>query len=429
MNDVVQKQANTLRINCSDLVGKGDYQLLSQISSQVNFFPGFGFSGQLSGLLDTIITASTGAKAGLATSVDNELRKILDTVTVAITKITDGQILHRNELSRKRADGSIADPATITELQYPVIVIDDFLTKESTREQFVYDILATWAGQLAESRLAHVIFVSENPNSVQTINKLTPTKTPEVFQLADANFDAATSYVGKRLGGNYDTNYLLPYLKTLGGRFNDLDLFVSKIQSGLSPEVAFDDMIHRAVTELRKSGNLEEGNAVKNGWTNIQFWKIVTILAQKPEVQFDELISHPIFSSDANPIISMERAGLVNFVRKNERPFLVKPSRPIFVAAFQKMVEDTKLNSYMGSMTSKKLMSDFTKKIQEFEAELETLNKVMMERGWVPSLSISSDPLLIRRSWLVSAIGTYHQKLAKEEQIGDNFRKNLKLAE
>ncbi len=159
-----------LIVKCDDLVGKGDYQLISHLTSQLNFFPSLGVAGQLSGFIDTIITATTGAKAGLATTNDGEVRKILECATLAIQKLTEKQISARTAALRKletSGDGSL----TIPEIEYPVVVIDDFLSKENIREQWIYPLLTQWAAQLNEYRIANVVFISDHPSAAPTMGK------------------------------------------------------------------------------------------------------------------------------------------------------------------------------------------------------------------------------------------------------------------
>lgn len=97
-------RANRLVIRCDDLVGKGDYSLLSHLSSQVNFFPTFGFVSQLGGYLDTIVTATTGAKANLATTNEGEVRMILDCVTQALQKVVSQQLKAREVMMKTQDD-------------------------------------------------------------------------------------------------------------------------------------------------------------------------------------------------------------------------------------------------------------------------------------------------------------------------------------
>ncbi|KAJ3304692.1 mitochondrial escape protein 2 [Kappamyces sp. JEL0829] len=427
VQDAMLGHTNQLLIKCDELVGKGDYLLISHLSSQVSFFPTFGFAGQLSGFIDSIITATTGAKAGLSTTNEGEVRKILECVTLALRRVTENQQAQR-QAKQKRMDATPDVHVHVPEIEFPVVIIDDYLSKENIKEQWIFPILTQWAAQLNEYRIAHVIFVSDHPSAAQNIGKSVPTKTVELFHLADATPAASAAYVRNRIGKELPVASLDRYIDGLGGRLHDLDLFISKIQSGLAPQAAFDDMCHKAVSELRKIGFPED--AGKSGWTSIQFFKIAQILSKQEEVSFDDLVVHPIFGSDPNPILLMERAGLLSIVHFHGRPYSVKPNRPIFREAFKEMVADAKLEAYMGILTNKKLNSDCTKKIQDHEQELDVLGRIAPEKGggaWVPSGS--AGPLQSRQIFLAAQIGLLNDKILAYQAKEDAYKKSLKLSE
>ena len=227
INSSLGSQKFKLVIQCDDLVGKGDYQALIHLSNQVNFFPTFGFISQLSGFLDTLITATTGAKANLATTNDAECRKVLECTTIALRNLTENQQKKRSQYLKNmgpRADEIDGDQ--MPQVFYPVIVIEDFLGKENLREQYIYDLLAQWACQLIEYRIAHVIFISDRPNVQQVISKYAPSKSIELFHLSDATPAASRSYIKNRLGSNFFIDLAFErYLGLLGGRLHDLGNF------------------------------------------------------------------------------------------------------------------------------------------------------------------------------------------------------------
>ena len=66
-------------------------------------------------------------------------------------------------------------------------------------------------------------------------------------------------------------------------------------------------MIKRAMAEVRKIGFGE-----REGWTNIQFWKIVQLLGTSEEVLFDKVVVNSLFGSNPEPLIQLERAGLIS---------------------------------------------------------------------------------------------------------------------
>lgn len=133
-----------LVIKCDELVGKGDYQLLNNLSSQVNFFPAFGFLAQLGGFIDAMITATTGAKANLSTTNEGEIQKVLECVRITLEQTSQKQQALRSAYYKKISVDGVdqGEIENIQNIEYPVIVIEDFLSKENVKEYQIYDTLA-----------------------------------------------------------------------------------------------------------------------------------------------------------------------------------------------------------------------------------------------------------------------------------------------
>lgn len=173
MNHALKQHPFKLFIKCDDLVGQNDHVLLSRLAEQVGFFPSFGFLSQASTVMDALITATTGAKAGLSSTKEGEINKILECVTLAINDAVaeqkEARLLaikqHERDIANQEDKDQVLDYSHIPKIKYPAIIIDDFLDKENMRGHYIYDIISEWAGLLAEHRLAHVIFISDNPSS------------------------------------------------------------------------------------------------------------------------------------------------------------------------------------------------------------------------------------------------------------------------
>lgn len=60
-------------------------------------------------------------------------------------------------------------------------------------------------------------------------------KSLEHYVLADATLPNAVSYVQRLLKDDFSPS-LVPYVKEMGGRLTDLNLFVTKIQAGRDPK-------------------------------------------------------------------------------------------------------------------------------------------------------------------------------------------------
>ncbi|KAJ3013729.1 mitochondrial escape protein 2 [Thoreauomyces humboldtii] len=347
-------------------------------------------------MIDTMITATTGAKAGLSTTNEGQIRKMLELLSSAVSRVTLQQKEARNKiLSEQRlhqrmedSDGkgtaqAIADEKTLVsdvvpEVEYPVIVIDGFLASEATKDSVIYDLLIEWAAVAAEYHLAHVILISDNPIAVKTIGKALPNKTIEMITLSDATPESALAVVQRRLGDSVSTDALKTCIDGLGGRLTDLELLIQKIRAGMSPQDAYDEIVVRAINEVRKAGLGEDtatggSSAGHTQWTAIQFWKVVQLLTTHDEVSYDGTRWHPFFKGDEAPLQAMERAGLVAITYDTGRPAELRASRPVFRTAFAHMLADPALSATMGILTTSKLIADEEEALRKTVVEMNAL--------------------------------------------------------
>lgn len=129
------------------------------------------------------------------------------------------------------------------------------------------------------------------------------------------------------------------------------------------------------MNEIRKLGLGEDVVDQKSmQWSPVQFWKVVQILSKYDEVSYDKLRFHAIFKGDEGPIQAMERSGLLTLMYDNGRPYYIRPSRPVYRAAFTEMLADERLSAIMGILTTKQLMGDEEDNIRKVTAEMNNLN-------------------------------------------------------
>lgn len=157
--------------------------MLANLASQIGFWPQLNFMVSASTMVDSLVTATTGAKAGFSTSAEAQVKKMLECLMLALTKIaveqrfesTSSRLQHpMNEYAslpdRHEQDESSEEDKSET-LQYPVIVIEGFMSKERALNDYIYDVLSKWAVQLEENHVCHVVFVSNNPAALKTLSK------------------------------------------------------------------------------------------------------------------------------------------------------------------------------------------------------------------------------------------------------------------
>ncbi|KAJ3391750.1 mitochondrial escape protein 2 [Lobulomyces angularis] len=374
-------------INCDDLVdAPSDYFMLSKFSKQVGFYPELSFLVSFGDLINGLMGTATGTKAtNVGTTVDSEVEKILGALTCACINISKSQKKNR-QFFKDPSNQSSEAKLELTDLKFPVIVIEGFMTKDIAKYDFLYEMLTVWAQKTVADHLAHVIFVSNNPGSVKYLDKASSNAFLEKIILNDAPLDSAMSYVKSRLGLVFSPSELLPCVEGLGGRKTDLELLVQKIKIGMSPQDAYNEIILKSVTEIRKIGMNRNESDVQDKkhvakWNIAQFWKIVELLSKFEEISYDDLRYHAVFGGDEMPLQYMENSGLINIFHSNGRPTSLKAGRPVYRAAFGKMMSDKKLVASMGVETNKILLSQIVSSIEKLEKELLTLIEIRSERN------------------------------------------------
>lgn len=150
--------------------------------------------------------------------------------------------------------------------------------RAETKQDLLNDILAEWAASLVENGIAHVIFTTDSATTaLKPLAKAFPSKSFNSIALTDASPEASFAFVAAKLrevtgdGEENNTMTITPESKDtlakLGGRRTDLELLITKVQAGQSVEDAVNEIIDRAVNEVRKN-YLGEGS--EKAWVLIK---------------------------------------------------------------------------------------------------------------------------------------------------------------
>ncbi|KAG5460336.1 MAG: hypothetical protein BJ554DRAFT_7627, partial [Olpidium bornovanus] len=108
----------------------------------------------------------------------------------------------------------------------------------------------------------------------------------------------------------------------LGGRATDLEIFLYKMRTGLAPEEAINDLIFRAVIEVRKHAfgdELDKDTAKVRKGSASPAAANGLLLILRTQVHYDAIRFSPIFGGDEKPIQGMEAA---------ERQAVLRPREP-----------------------------------------------------------------------------------------------------
>ncbi|KAI9322119.1 RNA12 protein-domain-containing protein [Dichotomocladium elegans] len=376
----ISDRRNRLVIDCEELINTRNISETTLVlAKQVGYFPVFTWIASLTKLIDTLVTAGTGQSAGLASSPHAQIKKVLETTALTLRDVMPPPEEQDHQQQQQQSDGSPANEtrkpgvmevvrewfptknskkslSTAEEKhdrreEIPVVVIDNFMSRGSPKNDELWQELAEFAALLVENELAHVVFVTSNVGVNKILSKALPGKSFETIQLSDASPEVAVKYIAKEMGVERVEPILNTIAEALGGRLNELELLVQRLKMNMDPEAAFEDIVQRNVVEIRKYGfNDGAENELENTkfeWTPIQYWQVAKALATAKSINYAELKWGPYFKGEDKPLWAMERAEVITIINRNGRPDSVRPGKPIMYTVFRRLVDDPMFSASM----------------------------------------------------------------------------------
>ncbi|KAI7905156.1 RNA12 protein-domain-containing protein [Cokeromyces recurvatus] len=437
VKSAIKDRKNKLFIDCANIANaRNQSEMTKNLAKEVGYYPVFTWSSSMSGMIDTALAATTGQKTGLSSTPDSQIKSILETVAIALRDVVPSEkearirveeevqrenFLHKiksilttgsenkaktikpnpnNEKSSDEADEDKLDQKSI-----PIVVIDNYMYRETAKNAKLWDELAEWAALLIENEIAHVVFVSSNASVMKTLGKALPGKSFSNVALSDAPPEIALSFINKQLGSEVEDPSLHDVVSALGGRLTELELLVQKMKMKMDAQTAFEDIVTRNLIEIRKYGfgDSSVDNYIME-WTATQFWTIVKLLAKNKSVResffffvflflffyyychiyfisiqinYDELKWGSIFNGNDAPLKAMERAELIVIVQKEGRPNSIRPGKPVYYTVFNRLVSDELFTASMeveSNMALKKQTEDAVTKLEDTIEKLSQIN-------------------------------------------------------
>ncbi|KAI9274452.1 RNA12 protein-domain-containing protein [Phascolomyces articulosus] len=387
---------NKIIVDCEAISNtRNQSEMIVELAKQIGYFPVFTWVSSLGKLLDTVIAASTGQGAGIASSPEAQIQKILESAALALRDVTPEPEDFKEDTREKEygiLDGfrrwidhqlglksdKDRDPHDVR-ADIPVVVFDNFMHRESTMTEELWTELANFAGLLIENEVAHVVFVSSNVIVHKVLNKASPGRSFETIQTTDASPEMAMTFIARQLNSQeLENEKLYPVVQALGGRLTELELLVQKLKMNMSPQDALEDIVQRTVIEIRKYGFNETADIEehKMEWSDIQFWEIVKGLAQNKSVNFDELKFGTFFKGDEKPLWAMERAELITILYKDGRANAIRPGKPVMYTAFDRLVSDKVFAATMEIETNEYLKKLAEASIAKYEETVTSLSNI-----------------------------------------------------
>lgn len=343
---ILEDRNNILYVDCENIIkSRKDYQLIQNFAHEIGYFPVFSFVTSISSFVDLFVKSLTGQNAGLTETKETQINSML---TLSLGAIRDLALSNYYHLMSSNEDFYMKEEDFLQQNPNckPVIVIDRFQAsrKRNQANSFIYKSIAEWAANLVQLNIAHVIFITDDVGSIQDLITALPTSPLKRIILSDASQIAATTYVLNAIGKNSklenekDRMEFEKYTGLLGGRMRDLQMFVRRIKSGDTPKEAFEGLTQQAVEQLSQ---VFLTSSKDYGFNVSHAWQIIKLLAQNPEVKYEDIFLLPMFKANTFKILqSMENVELIRLERVDGVITKIVPAKPVFLYAFREMVSN-----------------------------------------------------------------------------------------
>ncbi|KAK9364656.1 RNA12 protein-domain-containing protein [Lipomyces kononenkoae] len=377
---------NTLFIDCEKITEtRSDGAFIKEVATQLGYFPVFPWMNNISSFVDLVVQGVIGQKAGFSESVEAQFKNMLENAATAIKEIA----IETHKKSMKLGGVNTAAYGDCYETNpgaRPVVVIEHYLHR-ADRNESIYRALAEWASALVMSRVAHVVFVTDDVGYAKILQDAIPTQVFNTITVGDATPELARKFVLNQIldiTGESEKDVpestlkeLDEALEPLGGRMTDLLALVRRITMGENNKLAVDDMIRQSASEIIKRF-LRLGN--DKAWTAEQAWIIVKSLAKDEDIAYNQLLLNPLFKNAKDVIAALEHSELITVLEKNGRPYRIRAGRPIYRAACQRLLNDKALAATLEISTLTAMSTLLVASISKSEDELAKLSKIVAAR-------------------------------------------------
>lgn len=404
MNKALENRKDVLLIDCKPIVeARGESSLIGRLATSVGYRPVFSWANSLSSMIDLAVQGTTGVKAGFSETLESQVTKILYTTASALKDVA------LSGRSTKEKDGSISEDAWLEghPERRPIIVIDNFLHK-GDEQGIVYDKISEWAASLVQNHAAQVIFLTSENAYSKPLTKALPDRVFRVLSLGDLDHSVAKKYIMGRLESDREAaeerkeeaegkkrgapnlRGLDQAIETLGGRLVDLESLSRRIQAGMSPPEATDEIVSESATDIVKMFLMgKTSDDVEKKWSTPQVWHLIKALAKDSSLLYNQVLLSPTFASSTSPaaangeaaLESLAAAELISIRADRGYPRLITAGKPLQQAAFALMAKDRVLVARMDLAHKSELAKIEVSKIQAAENELSLLGSLPRQTG------------------------------------------------
>lgn len=434
-------------IDCKQIQdARGDTSKISRAAAQVGYRPIFSWMNSISSFIDLAAQGMIGTKAGFSETLDAQLSKIWQNTGVAMKRVAlEGRRKEDKDFNMSEDEYLEAHPEV-----RPVVVIDNFLYDADDR--VVLDKLTEWAAGLTSANIAHVIFLTTDPSFAKPLSKALPNQVFRTIALGDCSLEVGRRFVLSHLdteAGDSDdeqnarrkeTLRGLDYcIKMLGGRVTDLEFMAHRIEAGETPEgiftivvyvfffclvnstnyclAAVDRIIEQSASEILKIFILGT-ESITPQWTREQAWHLIKSIAHSRDgsLLYNKVLLDDIFKDNGEATLrALEQAELVSIGTDKGFPRYIKAGKPVYRAAFQRLVANKTLQGRLDLLILSQLIGNENSSIMKYEEELQVIGS-LPKHPW---------ELTSRIEWLLRKVHGSQSKILKYEGESAALSKGL----
>ncbi|KGO71106.1 Mitochondrial escape protein 2 [Penicillium italicum] len=412
-------------IDCKQIQdARGDTSKISRAATQVGYRPIFSWMNSISSFIDLAAQGMIGTKAGFSETLDAQLSKIWQNTGVAMKRVAlEGRRKEDKDFIMSDDEYLEAHPEV-----RPVVVIENFLY--DVEDNVVLDKLTEWAAGLTSANIAHVIFLTTDSSFAKPLGKALPNQVFRTIALGDCSLEVGRRFVLSHLdaeAGNDDDEQKarrketlrgLDYcIKVLGGRVTDLEFMAHRIEAGETPEAAVDRIIEQSASEILKIFILGTESIVPQ-WTREQAWYLIKSIAHSKDgsLLYNKVLLDDIFKDNGEATLrALEQAELVSIGTDKGFPRYIKAGKPVYCAAFQRLVANKTLQGRLDLLILSQLIGNENSSITKYEQELQVLGS-LPKQPW---------ELASRIEWLLRKVHGSQSKILKYESESAALSKGL----
>eukprot|EP01129_Flabellula_baltica_P017126 TRINITY_DN939_c0_g1_i2.p1 TRINITY_DN939_c0_g1~~TRINITY_DN939_c0_g1_i2.p1 ORF type:complete len:366 (+),score=71.43 TRINITY_DN939_c0_g1_i2:1020-2117(+) len=265
----------------------------------------------------------------------------------------------------------------------PIIAFTEFdriinIAKKEKDGERILVLLGVWAQRLTERKIAHVIFVTDDPYTAIDMEPYFPLL--HVVTASDVSESLSKEYLTRSLKISSESlpKYVDMVYDVVGGRIKDMEYIVANVDHGRSPDDICTELLTMTTEKVRRACFGENIFGAGEKWSNSDIWKVMNLLAEDDEVPYDKILFSALDGNEKK-LRSMVNANIISIHINEENRKMIVPFSKLFKNAFVHLTQDDK--EFTKKMNINFQLGLIAEKSAEIKSTEETLIKLSVATG------------------------------------------------